>query len=66
MRKIEESTSVMATGSGKTRTVIALVRCFIESRMDKKYPFCRQEFTCYAGKKKFCKYAAKYVVYESC
>ena len=50
----------MATGSGKTRTVIALVRGFIESRMDKEYPFSgRQEFTCYAGKKKFCKYTAR-------
>ena len=47
---------VMATGSGKTRTVIALCKVLARGRLGKKYSVsCRQKFSCYAGEEKLCK-----------
>ena len=57
---------VMATGSGKTRTVIALCKCLLKAGWVKNILFLAdQKFTCHAGKKKFCKYVAGSVVYKS-
>ena len=56
---------VMATGSGKTRTVIALCDVLLKAGWVKKCSFPgRPKFTCYAGKTKFCEPAAESVLYQ--
>ena len=50
---------VMATGSGKTRTVIALCKVLLQAWLDQKYSVPGgPEFAGDAGKTKFCEYAA--------